>query len=47
MFKFAGVSPDHAVHNTDEAEKFVQDRVDEGVDYVKVISDFPAMTKLS
>ncbi|KAI2634252.1 putative hydrolase [Hypomontagnella submonticulosa] len=41
MFKFAGVSPDHAVHNTDEAEKFVQDRVDEGVDYVKVISDFP------
>ncbi|OTA96742.1 hypothetical protein M434DRAFT_392682 [Hypoxylon sp. CO27-5] len=41
LFKFTGVTPDHAVHNTDEAVKFVQDRIDEGVDYIKVIADFP------
>ncbi|KAI0378245.1 hypothetical protein F5Y04DRAFT_151569 [Hypomontagnella monticulosa] len=41
LFKFAGVSPDHAVHNTDEAAKFVEDRVEEGVDYIKVIADSP------
>lgn len=29
------------MHNTDEAAKFVQDRVDEGVDYVKIIADAP------
>ncbi|KAI0124601.1 putative hydrolase [Hypoxylon sp. NC0597] len=41
LFKFTGVTPDHAVHDTDEAAKFVQDRIDEGVDYIKVIADFP------
>ncbi|KAI0843403.1 putative hydrolase [Hypoxylon sp. FL0890] len=41
LFKFTGVTPDHAVHDTDEAVKFVQDRIDEGVDYIKVIADFP------
>ncbi|KAI1376183.1 putative hydrolase [Hypoxylon crocopeplum] len=41
LFKLAGITPDHAVHNTDEAAKFVQDRVDDGVDYIKIIADFP------
>ncbi|KAL7623828.1 hypothetical protein AAE478_005384 [Parahypoxylon ruwenzoriense] len=41
LFKFAGATTDHAVHNTDEAEKFVQDRVNEGVDYIKIIADEP------
>ncbi|KAI1418163.1 putative hydrolase [Hypoxylon sp. FL1857] len=41
LFKFTGITPDHAVHNTDEAVKFVQDRIDEGVDYIKVIADAP------
>ncbi|XXG97083.1 Histone H2A.Z-specific chaperone CHZ1 [Hypoxylon texense] len=40
LLRFA-LTPDHAVHNTDEAAKFVQDRVDEGVDYVKIIADAP------
>lgn len=35
------MTADHAVHNTDEATQFVQDRVDESVDYVKIIADFP------
>lgn len=29
------------MHNTDEAAKFVQDRVDENVDYIKIIADYP------
>ncbi|OTA53433.1 hydrolase [Hypoxylon sp. EC38] len=41
LFRFTGVTLDHAVHNTDEAVKFVQNRIDEGVDYIKVIADFP------
>ncbi|KAI2631961.1 hypothetical protein GGR54DRAFT_9021 [Hypoxylon sp. NC1633] len=41
LFKLVGVTPDHAVHNTDEAATFVQDRVDDGADYVKIIADFP------
>ncbi|KAI1210399.1 putative hydrolase [Annulohypoxylon truncatum] len=41
LFKLARVTPDHAVHNTEEAAKFVQDRVDEEVDYIKIIADFP------
>ncbi|KAI1460831.1 putative hydrolase [Annulohypoxylon moriforme] len=41
LFKLARVTPDHAVHNTEEAAKFVQNRVDEKVDYIKIIADFP------
>ncbi|OTB04303.1 hypothetical protein M426DRAFT_156043 [Hypoxylon sp. CI-4A] len=41
LFKFAGVAPDHAVHGTDEVEKFVQNRIDEEANYIKVIADFP------
>ncbi|KAI1657444.1 hypothetical protein F4813DRAFT_389620 [Daldinia decipiens] len=32
LFKLGGVSPDNAVHNTDEAVKFVQNRIDKGVE---------------
>ncbi|KAI2465704.1 putative hydrolase [Annulohypoxylon bovei var. microspora] len=41
LFKLARITPDHAVHNTEEAAKFVQDRVTEKVDYIKIIADFP------
>ncbi|KAF3070455.1 hypothetical protein GL218_00158 [Daldinia childiae] len=41
LFKLGGITPDNAVHNTDEAAKFVQNRIDEGVDYIKIIADFP------
>ncbi|KAI0845734.1 putative hydrolase [Daldinia vernicosa] len=41
LFKLGGVSPDNAVHNIDEVAKFMQNRIDEGVDYIKVIADFP------
>ncbi|KAI1093809.1 putative hydrolase [Rostrohypoxylon terebratum] len=41
IFKFAKITPDHAVHNTEEVVKFVQDRIDEKVDYIKIIADFP------
>ncbi|KAI5863354.1 putative hydrolase [Durotheca rogersii] len=41
LMKFLGITADHAVHNVDEAAKFVQNRVDEGVDYIKIIADEP------
>ncbi|KAI1107312.1 putative hydrolase [Jackrogersella minutella] len=41
LFKLGGVTRNFAVHDTDEAAKFVQDRVDEDVDYIKIIADSP------
>ncbi|KAI1388784.1 putative hydrolase [Hypoxylon trugodes] len=41
LFKLGGFGPEYAVHDTDEAAKFVQNRVDEGVDYIKIVADHP------
>lgn len=43
MMKFAGVGMDKAIHNTEEAAQFVEDRVHDGVDYIKIIADLPGV----
>lgn len=41
MFKFAGIKGDRAIHNTDEVVRFVEDRVKNNVDFIKIIADVP------
>jgi imidazolonepropionase-like amidohydrolase len=41
MFSFAGVKGDRAIHNIDEAVSFVEARVRENVNFIKIIADSP------
>lgn len=43
LLKFGGVGMDKAVHNSEGAASFVAERVEENVDYIKIIADSPGI----
>ncbi|KAH6654361.1 hydrolase [Truncatella angustata] len=43
LLKFVGVSMDKAIHDGEGAARFVQERVSEDVDYIKIIADTPGI----
>lgn len=43
LFWFAGVGADRAIHDAEGAAAFVAARVEEGVDYIKIIADVPGL----
>ncbi|KAI1867080.1 hypothetical protein JX265_007656 [Neoarthrinium moseri] len=47
LMRFAGVGMEKAVRGTEEAAMFVEDRVRQGVDYIKIIADAPGIEQES
>ncbi|ETS76536.1 hypothetical protein PFICI_11923 [Pestalotiopsis fici W106-1] len=43
LLKFAGVGMDQAVHSPEDAVRFVADRVQDDVNYIKIIADLPGI----
>ncbi|KAM0820591.1 putative Hydrolase [Seiridium cardinale] len=43
LMKFVGVGMDQAIHSSGDAVRFVEERVEENVDYIKIIADSPGV----
>lgn len=43
LLRFVGVGMDQAIHTSEDAARFVEDRVRENVNYIKIIADLPGI----